>query len=159
MGFLYHQWKNCYGCFVFVLGLVYPMLPVSLNCLCPRSCSPNVTSVSGLSLSWVLFIQCYQCLWIVFVLGLVHPMLPVSLDCLCSGSCSPNVTSVSGLSLSWVLLSQCYQCLCIVFVLGLVYPMLPLSLDCPFVIAPFGFLLRLFIYAITTDENNSNFIL
>jgi hypothetical protein len=61
--------------------LVCPMLPVSLDCLRHVSCLSNVTSVSGLSSSWVLFVQCYQCLWIVFVLGLVCPMLPVSLDC------------------------------------------------------------------------------
>jgi hypothetical protein len=56
------------------------------------------TSVSGLSSSWVLFFQCYQCLWIVFVLGLVCPMLPVSQDCLRPGSCLSNVTSFSGQS-------------------------------------------------------------
>jgi hypothetical protein len=47
------------------------LLPVSLDCLRPVFCVPNVTSVSGLFSSWVLFVQCYQCLWIVFVLSLV----------------------------------------------------------------------------------------
>jgi hypothetical protein len=36
---------------VFVLCLVLPVLPVSLDCLCPVSCAPSVASVSGLSLS------------------------------------------------------------------------------------------------------------
>jgi hypothetical protein len=65
----------------FVLFLVYQMLPVSLDCpflidpsvfsnLCPVSCVPNVTSVSGLSLRFSL----------TFVLFLVYQMLPVSLD-------------------------------------------------------------------------------
>jgi hypothetical protein len=96
--------------FVFLLCLVCPMLPVSLDCLyliapcfvClrPVSCVPNVASVSGLSIldcplfclssSCVLCVQCCQCLWIVytwlplvllvFVLSLVYQMLPVSLD-------------------------------------------------------------------------------
>jgi hypothetical protein len=125
------------GLFVFALCLVYPMLPVSLDCLsspyvlctqccrflwivCLRlmSCVPNVTNFSGL---------------LVFVLCLVYPMLPVSLDCLSSPyvlctkccqflwivclrlmSCVPNVASFSGL---------------FVFALCLVYPMLPVSLD------------------------------
>ena len=124
--------------FVFVLCLVCPMLPVSLNCF---------------SSSCVLCAQCYQYLWIVclrpvscvpnvisiselfvFVLCLVCPMLSVSLNCLSSScvlcaqcyqclwivcrrpvSCVPNVTSVSGL---------------FVFVLCLVCPMLPVSLAC-----------------------------
>ena len=107
-----------------LLRLVYPMLPVSLDCpfvlctLCclflwivPSSCVPYVVSFSGLSLR------------------LVYPMLSVSLDCpfvLCTlcclflwivpSSCVPYVVSFSGLSLR------------------LVYPMLPVSLDCPFVL-------------------------
>ena len=77
-------------CFVFfVLCLVYPMLPVSLDCpfvlplrysltcICPVSCVPNVASFSGLSffitpsvfsniyLSCVLCTLCCQFLWIV----------------------------------------------------------------------------------------------
>jgi hypothetical protein len=126
-------------------------LPVSLDCLRPVSCLPNVTCVSGLSSSCVLLTQCCLCLWIVFVLCLV-----------------PNVACVSGLSSFCVLCAQCYLCLWIVhrqhwvnktkdednpetqvtlgkqdtgrrqsrdtgnivFVLCLVYPMLPVSLDC-----------------------------
>jgi hypothetical protein len=67
--------------FVFVVFLVCPMFPVSLDCLCRVSCVPNVAGVSGLSLSCFLCAQCCQCLWIVFVVFLVCPMLPVSLDC------------------------------------------------------------------------------
>ena len=66
---------------VFILCLVYPMLSVSLDCLHPVSCLPNVVSVSGLSSSCVLFTQCCQCVWIVFILCLVYPVLSVSLDC------------------------------------------------------------------------------
>ena len=55
----------CSVLFVFVLCLVCPMLPVSLDCLRPVSCVPNVASVSGLSSSCVLCAQCCQCLWIV----------------------------------------------------------------------------------------------
>ena len=47
---------------VFVLYLVSPMLPVSLDCLRPVSCVLNVASVSGLSSSCVLCPQCCQCL-------------------------------------------------------------------------------------------------
>jgi hypothetical protein len=107
---------------VFVLCLVWLMLPVSLESLfcvlcdqcyqclwslCPVSCVTNVTSFSELSLSCVLCDQCYQFLWIFIVLCLVWPMLPVSLNCLCPVSCVTYVTSVSG-----------------VFVLFLVWPVL-----------------------------------
>jgi hypothetical protein len=54
------------GLLVFVLCFVYPMLPVSLDCL---------------SLSCVLCTRCCQCLWIV---------------CLCPVFCVPGVTCVSG---------------------------------------------------------------
>ena len=74
---------------LFVLCLVYPMLPVSLGCtfllplrysltlVCPVSCVPYVTSFSGLyffiapsvfsniGLSCVLNTLCYQFLWVV----------------------------------------------------------------------------------------------
>jgi hypothetical protein len=93
---------------------VYPMLSVSLDCLRPVSCVPNVVSVSGLSSSCVLCTQCCQCLWFVFVLCPVYPMLSVSLVCLRPVSCVPNVVSVSGLSSSCVLCTQCCQCLWIV---------------------------------------------
>ena len=62
---LYAQCCQCLW-IVFVLCLVCPMLPVSLD---------------SLSLFCVLYTQCCQFLWIVFVLCLVCPMLSVSLDC------------------------------------------------------------------------------
>ena len=58
------------------------MLAVSMNCLSPVSCDPNVGSVYGLS----------------FVLCLVSLMLAVSMDCLSPVSCKPNVGSVYELS-------------------------------------------------------------
>ena len=123
--------------FIFILYLVCRMLTVSLDCLSsscilctqcwhclsivclhPLSCVPNVGIVSRL---------------FIFILYLVYPMLTVSLDCLSSScilcaqcwhclsivylhpvSCVPNVDSVSRL---------------FVFILYLVYPMLTVSLD------------------------------
>ena len=94
---------------LFFFVLVYPMLPVSLDCFCfvfLRSCVPYVASFSGLFLfcfSSFLCTLCCQFLWIVFVLFffvLVYPMLPVSLDCFCFvflRSCVPYVASFSGL--------------------------------------------------------------
>jgi hypothetical protein len=72
--------------FVFVLCLVFPMLPVSLDCpfliapgfvcLPPVSCVPNVASFSGLSiLDCPLFCLSSSCV-------LCTQMLPASLDCL-----------------------------------------------------------------------------
>ena len=55
------------------------MLLVSMDCLHPVSCVPNVASVSLLSSSCIFCSQCCQCLWIVFILYLLCPMLPVSL--------------------------------------------------------------------------------
>ena len=136
------------------LRLVYPMLPVSLDCLfliTPSSCVPYVTRVSGLSVSdypFVLCTLCCQFLWIVrfwLPLRLVYPMLPVSLDCpflITPPSSVPNVASFSGLSVSdypFVLCTLCCQFLWIVrfwLPLRLVYPMLPVSLDCQFLITP-----------------------
>ena len=124
--------------FIFILYLVYPMLTFSLHCMFPScilctqcwqclsivclhpvSCVPNVDSVSRL---------------FIFILYLVCPMLTLSLECLSSScilcaqcwhclssvylhpvSCVPNVDSVSRL---------------FIFILYLVYPMLTLSLDC-----------------------------
>ena len=139
------------------LRLVYPMLPVSLDCpflITPSSCVPYATSFSGLSVSdypFVLWTLCCQFLSIVsfwLPLRLVYPMLPVSLDCpflitpITPSSCVPNVASFSGLSVSdypFVLYTQCCQFLWIVcfwLPLRLVYPMLPVSLDCQFLITP-----------------------
>ena len=90
--------------FVLPLRLVYPILPVSLDCpflITPSSWVPYVASFSGLSVfdyPFVLCTLCCQFLWIV------------------PSSCVPFVASFSGLSLR------------------LVYPLLPVSLDCPFVL-------------------------
>ena len=108
--------------FVFVLCIVCPMLPVSLDC--PFLIAPSV--FSNVYLSCVLCVQCCQCLWIVFVLCLVCLMLPVSLDC--PFLIAPSV--FSNVYLSCVLCIQCCQCLWIIFVLCLVCPMLPVSLYC-----------------------------
>ena len=124
--------------FIFILYLVCPMLTVSLDglsssciwcaqcwqclsivCLHPVSCVPNVDIVSRL---------------FIFILYLVYPMLTVSLDYL-SSSC--------------ILCAQCWHCLSIIylhpvscvpnvdivsrvfiFILYLVCPMLTLSLEC-----------------------------
>jgi hypothetical protein len=120
---------------VFVLCLVYTMLPVSLGCLRLVSCVHYVASVSGLSSCCVLCTLCCQCLWVVFVLCLVYTMLPVSLGCLRLVSCVHYVASVSGLSSSCVLCTLCCQCLWVVFVLCLVHTMLPVS-GCQLFIAP-----------------------
>ena len=132
------------------LLLVYPMLPVSLDCqfcITPSFCVPYVASFSGLSV-FITPSSCCQFLWIVcfwLPLRLVYPMLPVSLDCpflITPSSCVPNVASFSGLSVSdypFVLCTLCCQFLWIVrfwLPLRLVYPMLPVSLDCPFLINP-----------------------
>ena len=97
--------------FLLLLRLVYPILPVYLDCpflIAPSSCVPYVASLSGLSMfDWpfVLCTICCQFLWIVHVwlsLRLVYPMLPVSLDCPCliaPSSCIPYVSSFSGLSI------------------------------------------------------------
>ena len=141
-------------CFWLPLRLVYPMLPVSLDCLfliTPLSCVPYVTSFSGLSVfdyPFVLCTLCCQFLWIVHFwlpLRLVYPMLPVPLDCpffITPSSCVPYVASLSGFSVFYypfVLCTLCYQFLWIVcfwLPLRLVYPMLPESLDCHFLITP-----------------------
>jgi hypothetical protein len=85
--------------FIFVPYLLYPMLSVSLDCLRPVSCVPNVVSFSGLSSSRIFCTQCCQFLWIVFVPYLLYPMLSVSLDCLRPVSFVPNVVSFSRLSI------------------------------------------------------------
>ena len=165
--------------FIFILYLVYPMLTLSLHCMFPScilctqcwqclsivclhpvSCVPNVDSVSRL---------------FIFILYLVCPMLTLSLECLSSScilcaqcwhclssvylhpvSCVPNVDIVSRLfvfilylvclmltvsleclSSSCILCTQCWHCLSIVylqrhfiFILYIVCPMLTLSLEC-----------------------------
>ena len=151
------------------IRLVYPMLPVSLDCqfcITPSSCVPYVASFSGLSVL-ITHSSCCQFLWIVcfwLPLRLVYPMLPVSLDCqflitpsfcvpyvasfsglsflITPSSCVTYATSFSGLSVSdyhFVLWTLCCQFLWIIrfwLPLRLVYPMLPVSLDSPFLIIP-----------------------
>jgi hypothetical protein len=140
---------------VFVLCLVYLMLPVSLDCIFlialwysltfifPVSCVPYVASFSGL----YIFDCPFGILWRLFVLCLVCLMLPVSLDCICwlplwysltcfcPVSCVPYVASFSGLYIC----DYPFGILWRLFVLCLVYPMLPVSLDCIIVIAPLVF--------------------
>jgi hypothetical protein len=58
--------------FLWILRLVYPMLPVSLD---SSSCVPYVAGFSG------FFVLCTLCCWFLWILRLVYPMLPVSLDC------------------------------------------------------------------------------
>ena len=121
------------------LRLVYPMLPVSLDCPCliapsscvsyvasfsglsmfdcPSSCVSYVASFSGLSMfdcPFVLCILCCQFLWIVHVwlpLRLVYPMLPVSLDCPCLIAPSSCVSYVA--SFSGLSMFDCPFVLCI----------------------------------------------
>ena len=109
---------------LFILCLVYPMLPVSLDCL--FFITPSV--LSNIYLSCVLRTIFCQFLWIIiFLLPLGY-----SLTCICPVSCIPYVASFSGLSIF-----DCpFGILWRLFVLCLVYPMLPVSLDCPFLIAP-----------------------
>ena len=103
---------------LFVLCLAYSMLPVSLDC--PFLIAPSV--FSNVYLSYVLYTQCWQCLWF------VHSWLPIrfSLMFICPVSCVLNVDSTSGLSifgrpsvfsnvyLACVSCTQCWQCLWIV---------------------------------------------
>ena len=104
---------------LFVLCLVYPMLPVSLDCL--FLIAPLV--FSNVYLSCILCILCCQFLWI------VHFWLPpwYSITFICPVSCVPYVARFSGLSifdcplvfpnvyLSCVLCTLCCQFLCNVY--------------------------------------------
>ena len=75
------------------------MLAVSMNCLSPVSCKPNVGSVL-----WIVLVLCLVSPMLAvsyglsFVLCLVSPMLAVSMNCLSPVSYKPNVGSVYGLS-------------------------------------------------------------
>ena len=105
---------------VFVcLCLVYPMLPVSLDCpFCLSSSSSCVTYVVSFSVC-PMFLVSLACL------RLVYPMLPVSLDCFClfvfvlCTQCCQFLWIVfhdCPLCLSSSLCTLCCQFLCIVFV-------------------------------------------
>ena len=102
---------------LFVSCLVFPMLPVPLDC--PFS----IASSSIVYLSRVLCSQCCQCLYI------VHSLLLFPLSFICLVSCVPNVASASRLSILY-----CFF-LYRLFVSCLVFPMLPVPLYCPFSIA------------------------
>ena len=115
-------------CFVF-LRLVYPMMPVSLDCgvflLCfSPSFLPYVASFSGLCCVFVLFLSvlstlCWQFLWIVewfcFVSPrLFYPMLPVSLDCALFLFCfSPSCLPYLPVSLDCVVFLLCFSLSCL----------------------------------------------
>jgi hypothetical protein len=98
---------------LFVLYLVYPMLPVSLECpfwlsllysltfICLVSSVPYVASFSGLS----IFDCPFGILWRLFVLYLVYPMLPVPLDC--PFMIVPSV--FSNVYLSCIFCTLCFQ--------------------------------------------------
>ena len=86
------------GLFVLVLCLMWPMFPVSLDCLfsycvlCDQ-CSPCVWIVCFRTVSYVTNVPRVSRLF-VYVLCLVWPMFPVCLDCLSSycvlcDQCSP----------------------------------------------------------------------
>jgi hypothetical protein len=104
------------------------MLVVSLDCLSPVSCVPNVGCVSGLSQSCVLCTQCWLCLWIVSDLCLTG--LRQSRDTTNIGYIRHRTETIQRHSQHWVHKTQCWLCLWIVSVLCLVYPMLVVSLDC-----------------------------
>ena len=99
---------------LFVSCLVFPMLPMPLDC--PFSISFS----SIVYLSRVLCAQCCQCLQI------VHSLLLLPLSFICLVSCVPNVASAPRLSILYCLFF--YR----LFVSCLVCPMLPVPLDCPF---------------------------
>jgi hypothetical protein len=118
-------------CIVFVLCLVFPILPVSLYCFCPVSCVPNVASIDtgniGNTRHRAKTIQRHWQHWehktqdkdnteTLARLGTQDTGQRQYRDtgkigCLCSVSCVPNV---SVLSLSCYLCSQCCQFLWIV---------------------------------------------
>jgi hypothetical protein len=111
---------------VFIPCLVYPMLPVSLDCLHPLSCVPYVASVSGLSSSLVLGTQDKGCRQ------------------------SRNTRNIGYTRQGMKTIQRHWQHRVhktrdednpetIVFIPCLVYPMLPVSLDClhPFSCVPY----------------------
>jgi hypothetical protein len=112
---------------LFVLCLVYPVLPLSLDCL--FLISPSV--FSNPYLSCILSTQCYHCLWI------VHSWLVLrfSLTLICPVSFVPSATIVSGLYIPDCSFAFVWR----LFIVCLVYPVLSLSQDCPFLIDPWVF--------------------
>ena len=66
---------QCYHCLWIVHSWL--VLRFSLTLICPVSCVPSPTIVSGLSIpDWS-----FGFLWRLFVLYFVYPVLPLSLDC------------------------------------------------------------------------------
>ena len=66
---------QCYHCLWIVHSWL--VLRFSLTLICPVSCVPSATIVSGLSIpDWS-----FGFLWRLFVLYFVYPVLPLSLDC------------------------------------------------------------------------------
>jgi hypothetical protein len=95
---------QCYHCLWIVHSWL--VLRFSLTLICPVSCVPSPTIVSGLSIpDWS-----FGFLWRFFVLYLVYLVLPLSLDC--PSLISPSVFSDA--YLSCVLCTQCCHCLWIV---------------------------------------------
>ena len=125
-----------------LLPLVYPVLSVSLDChsLFPP-CVPGVARFSGLSFFIApLCTWCRPFLWIVILYcPLVYPVLPVSLDCRSLlPPCVPGIARFSGLSFFIApLYTRCCPFLWIVVLYcPLVYPVLPISLDCHSLLPP-----------------------
>jgi hypothetical protein len=112
---------------LFVLCLVYPMLPVSLDC---------IFVIAPLVFSDV-YSSCVMCTLFCQFLCIVQLWLPLwySLTFIFPVSCVPYVGSFSGLSICDCPFSILWR----LFVQCLVYSMLPVSLDCPFLIVPLVF--------------------
>ena len=109
-----------YFLFFFVTCLLWPVLPVYLDCLFVLA-----LSVFSFSSSRVFCARCCQCIWIVY---LCLPFL-FSLF-LRHVSFVPGVASVSGLSIC-----ACPFYFLFFFVTCLLWPVLPVYLDCLFVLA------------------------
>jgi hypothetical protein len=122
------------------LRLVYPTLPVSLDCprvIAPSSCVPYVTSFSWLSTldSPRLIVHSW------LPLRLVYTTLPFSLDCPLLIAPCPLLIATLDCSLlivhSWLSTLDCPLLIVHFWLpLRLVYPTLPVFLDCPLLIAP-----------------------
>ena len=102
---------------LFVSCLVFPMLPM------PLDCSFSIAFSSIVYLSRVLCAQCCQYPLI------VHSLLLFPLSFICLVSCVPNVANTPRLSILYGFFL--YR----LFVSCLVCPMLPVPIDCPFSIA------------------------
>jgi len=120
--FFAHRGVQYILCFAF-LRLVYPMLPVSLDC----SFFIALSVFWNVHLSCVLSTLCCQFLWIA---NLLLPFL-YSLTFICPVFCLPYVASFSGLFIFYCPFGILERS----FVLCLVYPMLPVYLDCSCFIA------------------------